>query len=160
MIALVEHVERGQVAVHRTYLRWDGSDKADLPKEQRRASLGPIGGGAVRLAMPRAGEWLLVGEGIESTAAAMVSCNLPGWAALSAGGIRSLVLPPELTRIIIIADHDSNGVGQRAAHDASARWRAEGRRVRVALPPEPDTDFADVLCGQVPTKIKEARDVA
>jgi putative DNA primase/helicase len=160
MVALVEHVERGPVAVHRTYLRPDGSSKAALPKEQQRASLGRIGGGAVRLAKPRAGEWLLVGEGIESTAAAMVSCNLPGWAALSANGIRSLVLPPEVTAVIIIADHDLNGVGQRAAYDAAARWLAEDRRVRIALPPKPDTDFADVLCGHVPTKIKEKLDVA
>jgi hypothetical protein len=32
MVARVEHVERGFVGVHRTYLRSDGSGKADLPK--------------------------------------------------------------------------------------------------------------------------------
>jgi putative DNA primase/helicase len=75
----------------------------------------------------------------------MAACAMPGWAALSAGGIRALMLPPEATHIIICADHDASGVGQRAADDAAARWLAEGRRVRVALPPEPDTDFADML---------------
>ena len=58
MVALVEHVERGPVAVHCTYLRPDGSEKADLPKHKQRACFGPVGGGAVRLGMPRAGERL------------------------------------------------------------------------------------------------------
>src|SRR5262249_49883721 len=53
MIAMVEHVQRGPVAVHATYLRPDGSGKADIPKEQQKASFGPIRGGAVRLRLPR-----------------------------------------------------------------------------------------------------------
>ena len=46
MVALVEHVERGSVGVHCTYLRPDGSAKADLPKNEQRAFFGPILGGA------------------------------------------------------------------------------------------------------------------
>ena len=114
MVALVEHVARGIVGIHRTYITPDY-------RRQNRAALGPIGGGAVRLGMPRAGEWLAIGEGIESTAAAVVACGIPGWAALSAGGIRALILPPEATHIIICADHDRSGTGARAAHDAAAR---------------------------------------
>ena len=30
----------------------------------------------------------------------------PGWAALSAGGIESLILPPEARKVLIAADHD------------------------------------------------------
>jgi hypothetical protein len=148
MVALVEHVERGIVGVHRTYLRSDGAGKADLRKEWQKLSLGPIGGGAVRLGMPRPYEWLAIGEGIETVLAVMVACRLPGLAALSAGGLRALVLPPEIEHVLIAADNDANGVGQRAAHDAAARWSAEGRHVRIALPPEPDTDFADVLAAK------------
>jgi predicted DNA-binding transcriptional regulator AlpA len=48
---------------------------------------------------------------------------------------------------------------QRAAHDAAARWLAEGRRVRIALPPEPDTDFADLLVADA-SAAEEARHVA
>jgi putative DNA primase/helicase len=143
MVALVEHVERGIVGVHRTYLRADGADKAAVAPAK--ASLGPIGGGAVRLGMPRPSAWIAIGEGIETTLAVMMACAMPGWAALSVGGIRALILPLEATHIIICADHDASTVGQRAADDAAAQWLAEGRRVRIALPPEPDTDFADVL---------------
>jgi putative DNA primase/helicase len=47
MVALVEHVEFGPVAIHRTWLATDGSTKATF--RNPRLSLGPINGGAVRL---------------------------------------------------------------------------------------------------------------
>jgi len=67
-----------------------------------------------------------------------------------ANGIESLVLPPlPLARsIIILADNDVNGRGQRAANVAAARWIAAGHRVRIAIPPQPGTDFNDVLVGR------------
>jgi hypothetical protein len=147
MVALVEHVERGPVAVHCTYLRPDGSAKADLPKNEQRAFFGPVSGGAVRFGMPRAGTWLAVAEGIETALAVVAACVMPAWAALSAGGMRALVLPAEATHILIAADHDLSGTGERAAHDAAARWLGEGRRVKIAQPPECGADFNDVLTG-------------
>jgi putative DNA primase/helicase len=146
MVAPVEHVTRGIVGIHRTYLT------ADYRRHDR-ATLGRIGGGAVRLGMPRAGEWLAIAEGIETALAVVAACGLPAWAALSAPGIRALILPPEATHVIICADHDRSGTGERAAHDAAVRWLGEGRSVRIAIPPEPGTDMADVL-------VEEARHVA
>ena len=61
--------------------------------------------------------------------------------------------------LLSAADHDANGTGERAAHDAAARWLAEGRRVRIAMPPEPGADFNDVLIGRAAAKIDEARHV-
>lgn len=110
--------------------------------------------------VPRPGVELVVGEGIESTLSAALPCGLPAWAALSAPGIEKLVLPFDATRVVIAADNDTNGRGQRAAHDAAARWLAEGRHVRVATPPQPGTDFNDVLSGHTAAKISEARHVA
>jgi len=97
---------------------------------------------------------------IETALAVVSACGMSAWAALSAGGIRALILPGEATHILIAADHDLSGTGERAAHDAAARWLAEGRRVRISMPPEPDTDFADVLAGRVHAAIDEARHVA
>src|SRR5262249_16002423 len=149
----VEHVAHGIVGIHRTYLTHDY-------RRHDRATLGPIAGGAVRLGMPRAGDWLAIGEGVETTAAVVATCAMPAWAAPPAGGIRSLILPPEATNVIICADHDANGTGERAAHEAAARWLAEGRRVRIALPPEPGTDFNNVLAGRARAAINEVHNVA
>ena len=158
MVALIENVGRGPAAVLCTYLQPDGGNKADI--EKPKAIFGPAGGGAVRLGTPHAGEWLAVAEGIETALSVAVACSMPVWAALSAPGIRSLVLPPEATHVVICADNDANRTGERAAHDAAARWLAEGRRVRIAMPPEPGVDFNDVLSGRVAAKINEARHVA
>jgi putative DNA primase/helicase len=85
---------------------------------------------------------------------------MPVWAALSARGIENLVLPREATHVVICADHDASGIGERAARDAAARWLAEGRRVRIAMSPELGADFNDVLTGVTSAKINEARHVA
>ena len=145
MLALVEHTHHGAVAVHRTFLRDDGSGKANI--EPVKASLGPVGGGAVRFGTPRVGEWLAIAEGIETALAVAFSCRMPVWAALSEGGVRNLILPPEATDVVICCDHDANGVGQRAADNAAKRFLSEGRRVRIAFPPAVDSDFADMLAG-------------
>jgi len=158
MVALVEHVEHGPVGVHLTYLAIDGSMQATV--EPRKRSLGQICGCAVRLADADPARALVVAEGIETTASVMQATSLPGWAALSANGIRSLVLPPGVCNVLIAADNDASGAGERAARDAAKRWLGEGRRVRIATPPEPGTDFNDVLLGRPHARIAESSNVA
>jgi putative DNA primase/helicase len=92
MVALIEHVERGPIAVHCTYLRPDGNGKADI--EKPRAIFGPVAGGAVRFGRPRTGELFAIAEGIETALSVAVARSIPAWAALSANGIRKLVAPP------------------------------------------------------------------
>jgi putative DNA primase/helicase len=145
MVALVEHVEHGPVAIHRTWLRADGAAKALFRKP--RLSLGPVDGGAVRLAPARPDQPLIVGEGIETTASAMLAMGWPGWAALSAGGIERLILPPlPLAATVYAAAHnDANRIGENAARGAARRWLAEGRTVRIAMPAVAGADFNDLL---------------
>ena len=139
MVARIDDVDGRLIGVQRTYLtpEWHRRD---------RASLGPVGGGAVRLAPT--GETLLVGEGIETCLAAMQATAQPAWAALSTSGMTSLAVPPIVRTVVILVDHDRSGAGQRAARTVAQRWLAEGLRVRLALPPEPGTDMADVLAGR------------
>src|ERR1700730_5464878 len=158
MIGLVEHLNHGPTAIHRTFISADGSGKAAV--EPEKASLGPVAGGAVRLAQVRADQWLLVAEGIETTLSVMHACALPGWSALSASGIKSLVLTPSANMVVICADNDANGVGQRAANAAAERFLAEGRRVRIPLPPRSGLDFNDLLRGSASIHIEEKRHVA
>jgi putative DNA primase/helicase len=144
MVAVVEHVDRGITGVHRAWLT---RDAAGIWRRRDRASLGPIGGGAVQLAP--ASETLMIGEGVETCLAAMQATALPAWAALSTSGMVALILPPVVRHVVILADNDRSGAGERAARSAAARWLREGdRRVRLALPPEPGTDFNDLLTGR------------
>jgi putative DNA primase/helicase len=141
MVALVSDVSGAEIAIHRTYLKRDGSGKANV--EPPRAALGPIWGGAVRLDPLDPGKPMVIGEGIETAASAGLLLGLPAWAAIAAGNMaKGVVLPPEVRRLVIAADPDD--AGRKAARDAWLRWRAEGREVRVALP-DGSGDFNDVL---------------
>jgi len=140
MLARADSLDGELIGVHRTYL---DRDVAGLWHRRDRASLGPIAGGAVRLA-PVA-EMLLIGEGIETVLAAMQATGLPGWAALSTSGLKALLLPPEVRSAVICADNDDNGAGERAARTAERRWRAEGREVQIYISPYVGEDAADRL---------------
>ena len=126
------------VGAHRTWLARGGCGKA--PIKPNKMMLGPCGGGAVRLAP--ASEPLMIGEGIENCLAAMQATGHGAWAALSTSGLRALELPPAVKDVIVLADGDAPG--EAAALAAAARWRHEGRRVRIARPPQ-GADFNDVL---------------
>ena len=131
LVAGVQDVHGGFLGVQRTYLDSTGAGKANV--EPARASLGSLGGGAVRLAEPEHGR-LVVGEGIESTAAAMALFDAPGWAALGTSGLRAIELPEHVRDVVIAADRDADGAGQLAAAALAERLEAEGRHVRIELP--------------------------
>jgi putative DNA primase/helicase len=144
MIALVTRgADNSPLAIHRTFLARDGAAKA--PIDPQKMMLGPCRGGAVRLA--ELGEVLMVGEGIETCLAAMQASGHPAWAALSTSGLRSLDLPTSVRDVIVLADGDE--AGEAAARDCAWRWKHEGRRVRIARPPQ-GMDFNDLLVGSVP----------
>lgn len=141
LVAAVLDAAGRPVAVHRTFLD-RGGHKARL--DPAKMTLGPMWGGAVRLtADPSPPAVLVVGEGIETSAAAGLLLGLPAWAALSAGNLGNGLLLPEAVRAVTIAA-DADRVGRREANNAARRWRAEGRTVRVAIPDTPGTDFADL----------------
>jgi hypothetical protein len=144
MVSLVTNGADGTpLAIHRTFLARDGVGKA--PVDPQKMMLGPCRGGAVRLA--DSADVLMVGEGIETCLAAVLATGHPAWAALSTSGLRALDLPHEVRDVIVLADGDEPG--EEAARDCAWRWRREGRRVRIARPPQ-GMDFNDVLIGRTP----------
>ena len=76
------------------------------------------------------------------------------WAALSTSGLRSLNLPRDVVDVIVLADGDEPG--EAAAQDCARRWKCEGRRVRIARPPQ-GMDFNDLLNAGTPSCM-EGRD--
>ncbi len=140
--ALVALVEGGAgFAVHRTYLRADGSGKAAV--DPPRAMLGAVAGGAVRLTQAEGP--LVVAEGIEtalSLASGLLRVPATIWATLSTSGMSSLNLPPLPGRLTIATDGDSPG--QKAGHELAIRATALGWRVSL-LPAPHRRDWNDVL---------------
>ena len=142
MVAAVVDLGGHTVAIHRTFLKLDGSGKA--PIDPNRMTLGPIGGNAIRLAA--ATDEVVVGEGIETCLSVTAATGKPSWSAISAVGLRTLILPDAIRTVTILADGDE--AGEAAASAASRRWIGEGRRVLIARAPK-GHDFNDVLMGKV-----------
>ncbi len=133
--------QRDPIAKHITYIKADGSGKADVPIQKK--IFCSFHGGAVMLAPPA--YEMAVSEGIESGLSFQQGAGIPTWAALSSGNIPNLILPPKpmASKVVIAADYDKAGLD--AARSAQARWEAEGRDVEIAKPDKPDTDFNDML---------------
>ena len=139
MVALVQGCDLP--ALHRTYLRPDGSGKAavDPPK----AMLGSVTGGAVRLTGSHGP--LVVAEGIET--ALSLACGLlhgPAqiWAALSTSGLRSLRLPAQPGQLIVATDGDDPG--RAAGYSLAERAYSLGWNVSIFQAPDRQ-DWNDVV---------------
>lgn len=140
--ALIAAVQGASLpAVHRTYLRTDGSGKADI--DPAKMMLGAVAGGAVRLTEEPGP--LVVAEGIEtalSLASGLLRTPATVWAALSTSGIRGLHLPNHPGRLTIAPDGDK--AGGEAANALAARAHALGWQVSF-LPAPAGLDWNDVL---------------
>lgn len=140
--ALVARVDGGAAfAVHRTYLRGDGTGKA--PVDPPKAMLGACAGGAVRLSC--ATGRLVVAEGIE-TALSLCCGLLEGpatiWAALSTSGMQGLILPERPGRLTVACDGDAPG---RAAALALAERAHADHWLVDLIDPGDGRDFNDLL---------------
>ena len=140
--AMVARVDGGDgFAIHRTWLRSDGTGKAAV--EPAKAMLAPVAGGAVRLSGGH--HRLMVGEGIESCLSLL--CGLLAgpatiWAALSTSGLRSLRLPAQPGRLTVACDGDV--AGRSAAMLLAERAHALGWAV-ATIDPGDGADFNDIL---------------
>jgi hypothetical protein len=133
--ALIAAVVGGDPAIHRTFLKPDGSGKAEI--ESPKLALGATAGHAVRLLQGDPG-MLFVAEGIES------ALSIPKvwtdhrfdwasvWATLSASGMRSLKLPEKPGALCVFADGDT--AGRSAAAALAERACALGWQVRIVDP--------------------------
>ena len=137
MIALLTAPETNEpTGILLTYLRHDGSGKADGPGQK--VILGRTG--VIRLVPD---ELVTTGlgltEGLETALAVMQRIGWrPVWAASSAGRIARFPVLAGIEALTLFADSDE--VGLKAAHTCATRWAEAGREVRIIRPPCGDWD--------------------
>lgn len=142
MVAAVQGA--GLPAVHRTYLRVDGTGKATIDPDKM--MLGAVSGCAVRLC--EGASRLVVAEGIESGLSllcGLLDAPATVWAGLSTSGLRGLHLPAQPGRLTIAVDGDVPG--RAAGHALAEQAHALGWQVSI-LDPGTGTDFNDILTGK------------
>jgi len=158
MLACVRSATGEPMTLHRTYLH--AGRKLDAPDAKKVLCAG-FSGGAVRLGEP--GDELALCEGIETGIAVMLATGKPVWSALSAGNLEKLALPDTVRQVCIYGDNDTDGdyTGQASAFALARRLKREDtpgavRNVRVFLPKNPGTDWADVWQQRQTTAMKRA----
>ena len=145
LIALVRDiVTDAPNAIQRTALESDGG-KID------RRSFGPTKGGAIKLwAEAEVTQGLVIGEGLETVAAAATRVEhrgtllQPAWALIDSANLSGFPILAGIEALTVLVDHDANGVGQAAAASCAKRWSAAGRNVIRLTPDALGTDFNDL----------------
>lgn len=115
------------VAIHRTWLSKDGTQKAPVSSPKKLSRTPGCAGAAIRLFDATNSEVLGLTEGIETALGVRqlsnqghwcdISEKLPVWACFSEANIRNFEVPPELKnlkRIVVFFDNDSRGTGEKA----------------------------------------------
>ncbi len=125
-------------AVHRTYLKLDGSGKAAVSSPKM--ALGSMENGAVRLG--RADKALGLAEGVETALSAMQLFEISVWAALGSR-LDRIDVPDNVIEVQIFGDNGEPG--HEAAEKAAEKFTNQGRRVVLRFPPEPFGDWNDAL---------------
>lgn len=143
---MVSAMTRGKqcVALHRTYLKADGSGKADMAKPK--LMIGPVRGSAIRLttgpsglspskaaAAGRLGP-LAIGEGIET--GLTVACARPDYRVWAAGSLSLMGLlewPACASAVVLLGENNEKPEARAAFARVEEHWRkqAKGRPVVV-----------------------------
>jgi len=141
MVALVANDRDKIGGIQRTFVREDGSGKADVPAPK--LSLGRLSGGAIRLA-PAAGELIVTG-GVEDGLTLQQEFGRAVWCATGEGNMASMILPVGVRSVVISADGDNSG--EAHANRAAETFATQGRLVRIIRPAPGHKDFNDELRG-------------
>lgn len=160
MVAQVNNLAGDHIATHRTWLKPDGSGKADAGDGIRgkvKKTLGAYAGGHIPVwkgacgSMPLrdvpAGTDVYVSEGIED--ACNAACAAPERrivCGISVGNFLELELPPQMGWLVFLKQNDPPGSeAETAFQRAVAAQRALGRRVKVAPPPAGVKDITELV---------------
>ena len=141
LVALIANDQNKIGGIQRTFVKEDGSGKADVPAPK--LSLGRIGGGAIRLAPAAA--TLVVTGGLEDGLTLQQELGQAVWAATGEGNIANMALPVGVRSVIIGADRDESG--EAHAKRAADAFVEQGRSVRIIRPIAPAKDFNEELVG-------------
>lgn len=129
------------LGLHRTWLRADGSGKADV-EPNRKQLCKPLTDGVIRIWANDAVEYGLgVGEGIESTLS-LAHDFVPVWCCMNANHLKNFPILAGVESLTISVDHDRAGID--AARACKSRWKTAGRRVHTILSKTPGHDLNDV----------------
>lgn len=160
LVAAITDATGAHVATHRTWLAQNAAGTwVKAPLCNPKMTLGRYAGGCIRLwrgasgrplAQARAGELVVIGEGIETCLSVVVACpELRVLCAVSIANMTRIELPASVSEVILLADNDAEHSAAAGALSRVVAHLAKGDRlVRLARSPF-GKDFNDALRAEV-----------
>jgi hypothetical protein len=144
------------ISLHCTYLEEHGGTWRKVSSKPTRKCWGSCAGGVIPLLRGASGTPLrkaptgdgcVIGEGIEnSLSGSFVRPELRVLAAISAGNLAKIALPPQIGLVVLVVDDDGEKTSLDEARErAINRWRQEGRTVEQMIPTRGYKDLNDQL---------------
>lgn len=150
MVGIMSDAQSKPWTLHRTFLDPKTHAKASV-ENAKLVMKSPItlNGLSIKLDKPirlkgdgDEGDLVLIGlsEGIETSLAIREATGIPMWACYNNFVMEAVELPSEVNYVIIYADKDRKGAGQRSAQALAEKLREKGIQVEIELPPSPIPD--------------------
>lgn len=146
MVAMVGVPGRNKfVSMHKTFLKPDGSGKAEIGQKARQNMPGSLpDGSCVMLGEYTEGGPLGIAEGIETALSASALHRMPVWSALNSSMLKKWVPPEGCAEVAIFGDNDRKFGGQAAAYHLAHKLQCKGINVTVHIPNRVGSDFNDM----------------
>lgn len=144
MVAMVSGPDGKPVSMHRTFLKSDGSGKAEMASPRKMMPGELPEGACIRLSEYVAGGPLGIAEGIETAMSASALYDMPVWAAINSAILKKWLPPDGCTEVAVFGDNDPKFGGQAAAWALAHRLAVKGIEVSVHIPERAGTDWNDV----------------
>lgn len=142
MIGIMRYPNNDGATLHRTFLTPEGK-KANVASVRRLMPGKTILGSAVRIGLEH--HTVCLAEGIETTLCAATRMGVPGFAAISAEGMKAWDPPAYVRKVFVMGDNDSSFTGQAAAfHIARELVLQHKLEVEVLIPEVADQDWCDL----------------
>jgi phage/plasmid primase-like uncharacterized protein len=154
MVCLVRNIITNEPqAIHRTALTPDGPAIKHDGKTYR-LTLGPTGGGAIKLSPDEdVTMGLAIGEGVETCLSAAQMGLRPVWAAINAGAIETFPVLDGIEALTLLREFDADGTPNaasvRAIEACARRWLAADKQILHATPPDGCGDANDILKNRI-----------
>ncbi len=142
MVGLItDAITNAPLSLHFTFLKPDGSGKAEIERPKLLLPKHRKAGGVIRLWPDEAVTLGLgIAEGIE-TALALAHRYTPVWCAIDAGNLAALPVLAGIENLVVAADYDIPGL--KACQAVAHRWTLARKTVHILHADEPGHDLAD-----------------
>lgn len=150
MVAMVGvHGQSKPVSMHRTFLKPDGSGKAEMASPRKMMPGELPDGACVMLSDYTPGGPIGIAEGIETAMSASALFSMPVWAAISTSGMMKWIPPQGAHDVTIFGDNDRKFGGHKAAWHLAHKLAVAGLSVSVRIPDASGEDWNDVWMNEV-----------